>query len=207
MSRNEHKSRYGSLIRLKPEYEERYIILHKYTFPGVLRRIRDSGIRNYSIFLLNGLLFAYFEYTGSDFTGDMRLMGEDPATRDWWKLTDPMQNPLEGRKPGDWWFDLPEVLQLNGKTAPRPETPRTAYRISCTGGEISAPSPAWLKEAGLRALAVFRYESSLFGYFEHENPDSVKDRTHGQEESGKLLRGLFPGNPEWTEMRPVFHTD
>jgi L-rhamnose mutarotase len=31
--------------------KERYIILHKHTFSGVLKHIHDSNIRNYSIFL------------------------------------------------------------------------------------------------------------------------------------------------------------
>ncbi len=46
--------RIGSFIKVRPEYEKRYIILHKHVFPGVLSRIRKSNIRNYSIFLSNG---------------------------------------------------------------------------------------------------------------------------------------------------------
>src|SRR3972149_4601379 len=101
--------RVGSLIKVKPEYEERYIILHKYTFPGVLDRIRKSNIRNYSIFLLNGILFSHFEYIGNDFVADMKAIA-DPVTKDWWKLTDPIQEPLPARKEGelraemDWLF-------------------------------------------------------------------------------------------------------
>jgi hypothetical protein len=59
--------RYGSLIKLKPEYEERYIILHRHTFPAVLKRIYDSHIRNFSIFLLESMLFSYFEYIGTNY--------------------------------------------------------------------------------------------------------------------------------------------
>ena len=50
--------RVGSLIKVHPEFEERYIILHKHTFPGVLESIKRSNIRNYSIFLLDGVLFS-----------------------------------------------------------------------------------------------------------------------------------------------------
>jgi L-rhamnose mutarotase len=74
--------RVGSLIKVKPEYEERYIILHRHTFPGVLDRIRKSNIRNYSIFLLNGILFSYYEYVGNDFDADMKAIA-DTVTRDW----------------------------------------------------------------------------------------------------------------------------
>ncbi|NOR14855.1 MAG: L-rhamnose mutarotase, partial [Candidatus Aminicenantes bacterium] len=80
------QKRYGSLIKVKPEYEERYIILHKHTFPEVLKQIHDSNIRNYSIYLRDGVLFSYFEYVGEDFDKDMEYMGQNEVTRDWWKL-------------------------------------------------------------------------------------------------------------------------
>jgi L-rhamnose mutarotase len=102
--------RFGSLIKLKPEYEEQYIILHKHTFPGVLDRIQKSNIRNYSIFLRDGLLFSYFEYIGNDYMGDMAKIGQDPVTQEWWKLTDPMQEPLETRKQGEWWASMEEIF-------------------------------------------------------------------------------------------------
>ena len=86
--------RVGSLIKLKSEWEERYAILHKHTFPGVLDRIRKSNIRNYSIFLIDGMLFSYWEYVGDDYDGDMLEIGRNEVTQDWWKLTDPMQEPL-----------------------------------------------------------------------------------------------------------------
>ena len=43
--------RVGSLIKLRPEFEEQYIKLHRQVFPKVLDRIMKSNIRNYSIFL------------------------------------------------------------------------------------------------------------------------------------------------------------
>ena len=94
--------RIGSVIGLKKEFEERYIILHKHTFPGVLERLRKSNIRNYSIFLKDGILFSHFEYNGTDFDADMAAMA-DEVTTEWWKLTDPMQKPLKSRKKGEWW--------------------------------------------------------------------------------------------------------
>ena len=115
--------RYGSMIGLKPEYEERYLILHKHAFPGVLDRIRKCNIRNYSIFLKDGILFAHFEYVGSDFEKDMADMA-DEITRDWWKLTDPMQEPLENRKPEEWWASMDEVFYFLKKEIPA-ESSRT----------------------------------------------------------------------------------
>ena len=85
MTEEQLSERLGSLIRLKPEYEERYIILHRHTFPSVLERIRNSNIRNYSIFLHDGMLFSFYEYVGNDYADDMEKIGADPVTRDWWK--------------------------------------------------------------------------------------------------------------------------
>ncbi len=103
-------TRHGSLIKLKPKYEERYVILHKHTISRVLEQIRKSNIRNYSIFLRDGMLFSYFEYTGDDFDADMAKMGDDQTTQEWWKLCAPMQEPLESRKEGEWWASMEEVF-------------------------------------------------------------------------------------------------
>lgn len=96
----------GSLNRVRPEFEERYIILHKHTFPEVLRRIRKSNMRYYSIFLREGLLFSYLEYVGREYENDMKAVGDDVDTQEWWKLTDPMQDPLPGRPKTEWWANM-----------------------------------------------------------------------------------------------------
>ena len=84
---NANSEVYGSLIGLKPEFEERYIILHKHTFPEVLDRIYKSNIRNYTIFLKDGILFSFLEYIGNNYEADMEKIGQDKVTREWWKLT------------------------------------------------------------------------------------------------------------------------
>lgn len=40
--------RYGSLIKLKPDWEERYIILHQHVFRGVLDRVGASVYQSWS---------------------------------------------------------------------------------------------------------------------------------------------------------------
>ena len=76
--------RYGQILKLRPEHRDDYVRHHAAVLPGVLAQIRRSNIRNYSIFLRDGILFAYFEYVGSDFDADMRAMAADPETRRWW---------------------------------------------------------------------------------------------------------------------------
>ena len=102
--------RHGSVIKLRAEKEEQYRRLHAEPWPGVLAMIRACHIRNYSIYLKDGFLFSYFEYVGDDFTADMARMAQDPTTREWWKLTDPCQEALETRKPGEWWASMDEVF-------------------------------------------------------------------------------------------------
>ena len=75
----------------------------------------DKGrmICNYTIFLHETTLFAYFEYVGEDFAADMAKMAADPRTQEWWTLTEPMQEPVEGRAPGEWWHAMREVFHTD----------------------------------------------------------------------------------------------
>lgn len=102
--------RYGSVIKVKPEKLEEYKKLHASPWEGVCRMIQECNIRNYSIYFKDGYLFSYFEYTGKDFESDMSKMAADPVTRQWWKLTDPCQEPLETRAEGEWWASMEEVF-------------------------------------------------------------------------------------------------
>jgi L-rhamnose mutarotase len=107
--------RYGSVIRLRSSHVDEYRRLHAAVWPGVLATIRACNLRNYSIFLKRlddgeHYLFAYFEYTGSDFAADQRKLAADPTTQAWWKLTAPCQEPLASRADGEWWSALDEVF-------------------------------------------------------------------------------------------------
>jgi L-rhamnose mutarotase len=73
--------RYGQVIRLRPEAREDYVRYHAKVWPEVLTTIHDCNIRNYSIFLKDNTLFAYFECFGEDFQADMQKMAADPKTQ------------------------------------------------------------------------------------------------------------------------------
>jgi L-rhamnose mutarotase len=102
--------RYGAVIKVKPEKLEEYKRLHADVWPGVLKKIEECHIRNYSIYHRDGHLFSYFEYTGEDYAADMALMADDPTTQEWWKLTDPCQQPVTGAGDGEWWAPMEEVF-------------------------------------------------------------------------------------------------
>jgi L-rhamnose mutarotase len=105
--------RYGMLIKVRPEKLDEYKELHANPWPGVLKTIHDCNIRNYSIYLKDGFLFGYYEYIGEDYAADMAKMAADPVTQEWWKHTDPCQEPLSTRKEGEWWAIMEEVFHCD----------------------------------------------------------------------------------------------
>ena len=105
--------RYGMVIKVKPDKLKEYKELHAAVWPEVLAMIGACNIRNYSIFLMDGYLFSYFEYTGTDFAADMAKMAADPKTQEWWRLTDPCQEPLASRAEGEWWARMEEVFHTD----------------------------------------------------------------------------------------------
>ena len=108
-------TRYARIIRLRPEDEAEYVRYHQQVWPGVLRTIRECNIRNYSIFLRSGLLFAYFEYHGENYEADMRRMAECPDTQHWWQITDRMQMRMEDETGEENWSPLREVFHFEGE--------------------------------------------------------------------------------------------
>ena len=64
--------RVGILIGIRPEKIEEYKRMHAAVWPGVLAKISDCNMRNFSIFLREpeNLLFGFFEYHGEDLAAD-----------------------------------------------------------------------------------------------------------------------------------------
>jgi L-rhamnose mutarotase len=85
--------RYEQVISVKREHAAAYERIHTQVWPEVLAIILVCNIRNYAIFRLQTLLFAYFEYVGENFAVDMVRMAADLQKREWWAITDPMQEP------------------------------------------------------------------------------------------------------------------
>lgn len=105
--------RYGMVLKVRPEKLEEYKRLHAAVWPGVLKKISECHIRNYSIYHKDGFLFSYFEYHGGDFAADMARMAADKITQEWWAVCQPCQDPLETRAPGEWWANMGEVFHCD----------------------------------------------------------------------------------------------
>jgi len=112
---NQRIQRHGSVIGIKPEMIEVYKRLHADPWPGVINKIRECNITNYSIYLKEVehgeyYLFSYFEYVGNNFEADMAKMAADPVTQEWWKHTDPCQIPVPIREENEFWATMEEVF-------------------------------------------------------------------------------------------------
>ena len=105
--------RFGQVIGIRPAAIPAYESLHARPRASVNAAIKRANIRNYSIYRHGELLFAYFEYVGIDFTGDMAGMAADPEVVAWWALTDALQEPLPERPAGDWWLSLAEIFHTD----------------------------------------------------------------------------------------------
>jgi L-rhamnose mutarotase len=219
MKKENVTKRVGSLIKVRPEFEERYIILHKHAFPGVLDRIRKSNIRNYSIFLLDGMLFSYYEYIGNDYDADMKAIA-DPTTKDWWKLTDPMQEPLPTRKEGEWWAVMDQFSLIEDIAKPYTKVKRYAYVVEIKPGTEDTVKNllASMKKLCTPLLKKFHFQNDniyfkdnkLYAYVEYTGSDFVKDdHDFYSIPEVKKWNDDFKNNflTGWKEMKEVFHTN
>ena len=105
--------RVASVIRVHPDKEADYRALHAAVWPRVLEVLSEAHVRNYSIFLRDGLLFSYLEYVGEDFEGDMQRASDDEAMKRWVEVVMPCQQPLASAGAGEWWADAEEVFHLD----------------------------------------------------------------------------------------------
>src|ERR1700757_308705 len=103
------------VVGIRPEKIAEYKRLHGQVWPAVLARIRQSNIRNYSIFLREpeNLLFGYWEYVGSDFAADMAAIAADPETQRWSGRTAPWPVRLSSARDGKKWAMMEQVFDLD----------------------------------------------------------------------------------------------
>ncbi|KAK4096572.1 DUF718-domain-containing protein [Parathielavia hyrcaniae] len=110
--------RFAQIVKLKPDSVDEYKKVHAAVWPEVLKQVRDCNIVDYSIFHdpETCILFASFKYIGDDYAKDMECMRENPKVREWWRMTDGMQESMvlgaknsESAEPG-WWRPVEEVF-------------------------------------------------------------------------------------------------
>ena len=102
--------RMGQVLQVRAEKVEYYRKLHSQVWPDVKKKIAECNIKNYSIFMRGGFLFAYFEYEGSNYDSDMAKMAADPITQKWWEECIPCQKPVDFASSEEWWANMEEVF-------------------------------------------------------------------------------------------------
>ena len=102
--------RFGQIAKLKPDMIEEYDTLHAAVWDNVLKTIKECNLQNYSIYRKGDLLFAYFEYTGTDYEADMAKMAADPATQEWWTHTKPC---FIQEKEGEFYTDMKGLFHID----------------------------------------------------------------------------------------------
>lgn len=107
--------RMGFVLGIKAEHIPEYKRIHAAVWPEILAIITRANIKNYTIYLKEpeNLLFAYYEYHGTDFAKDMAKLGAEPKMKEWWAICEPMQAPLATRKPGEWWAAMENVFHTD----------------------------------------------------------------------------------------------
>lgn len=106
--------RMGQLGKLKPEKISEYRALHQAPWPEVLDMIKQCNIENYTIFIHEDLVFAYFEYVGENYQKDMAKMEEDETTKEWWKHTKPCFKKYAISSESEFYHDMEEIFNDQG---------------------------------------------------------------------------------------------
>ena len=96
------------VLRVRPDKIDEYVAAHREVWPEMLRALKDSGIRNYSIFRDGNRVFGYFE--GDDLAAAAEYLGRQEVCTRW---QDAMADLLEERVPDAGPPPLEEIFRLD----------------------------------------------------------------------------------------------
>src|SRR5262249_46305057 len=92
--RDDVSQRSAFVLRVRPDKIDEYVAAHREVWPEMLRALKDSGIRNYSIFRDGNRVFGYFE--GDDLAAAAEYLGRQEVCTRW---QDAMADLLQERGP------------------------------------------------------------------------------------------------------------
>ena len=100
------------LLKVRPERLEEYKARHADVWPEMLEALRQTGWRNYSLFLRpDGLLIGYLE--AYDFAASCTAMQKLPVNARWQAEMAPFFEALEGGAADESMLALEEVFHLD----------------------------------------------------------------------------------------------
>lgn len=104
--------RVAFVLKVKPDRIEEYKERHKHVWPEMLQALRETGWRNYSLFLReDGLLFGYLET--EDFEQALAGMAQREVNARWQAEMAPFFEALDGKRPDEGLLRLEEVFHLD----------------------------------------------------------------------------------------------
>jgi L-rhamnose mutarotase len=104
--------RVGFLLKVRAERLAEYKERHEHVWPEMQDALRATGWHNYSLFLRDdGLLFGYVEV--DDFDAALAGMAATEVNGRWQAEMAPFFEELEGKRPDEGMFRLPEVFHLD----------------------------------------------------------------------------------------------
>jgi L-rhamnose mutarotase len=99
------------LLKVRPDRLDEYKRRHQAVWPEMLQALRETGWRNYSLFLrADGLLVGYLETP--DFQAALRGMAGLEINQRWQRDMAPFFEALDGRPPDQGMLALDEVFHL-----------------------------------------------------------------------------------------------
>jgi L-rhamnose mutarotase len=96
------------VLRIRPDRVDDYVEAHRAVWPEMLDALRNAGIRNYSIFRAENMVFGYFEV--DDLAAAARYLDAQDVSRRW---QDQMAEFLEERVPDTGPPSLEEIFRLD----------------------------------------------------------------------------------------------
>jgi len=110
--RKEYVMRACFLLNVRREKIDEYKTRHAQVWPEMLAALRESGWRNYSLFLRpDGLVIGYCE--ADDFDRCRAAMKDHPVNQRWQREMAPLFNYSNGGSADDAMFPLEEVFHLD----------------------------------------------------------------------------------------------
>ncbi|MBU0638472.1 MAG: L-rhamnose mutarotase [Planctomycetes bacterium] len=104
--------RVGFILKVKQERLAEYKERHRQVWPEMLQALRETGWRNYSLFLRSdGLLFGYLET--DNFEQAVAGMAQREVNARWQAEMAPFFEELDGKRPDEGMFPLEEVFHLD----------------------------------------------------------------------------------------------
>jgi L-rhamnose mutarotase len=105
-------ARYCFLLKVRPELLAEYRQRHAAVWPDMLRALRDTGWRDYSLFASpDGLIVGYVE--ADDLGAAQRAMAATEVNASWQAEMSRYFTGLDGRRPDEGFLLLEEVFNLD----------------------------------------------------------------------------------------------